>query len=78
MSDKPVVTKEHEDKARELLDPILDVFGGSDGGVSFTRLRHRFVPSLLADPNRSVVADELVAVIERFSRLCQMAQQGRI
>ena len=28
------------------LDPILDLFGGADGGVAFARLRHHIAPQI--------------------------------
>ena len=65
-------------EAKELLSPILDVFGGSDGGVAFSRLQHGFLPAALdAAPTNQSTA-ELVKMVRQFSRLCDLALKGKI
>lgn len=55
--------------AKELLQPILDVFGGADGGTAFCKMRHEVVPTALASPE--VYAKALLS-IRSFSALCSL------
>lgn len=52
------------------IEPILNVFGGADGGVAFARLRHTFLPEMYA--NESLEAERLVVMVKQFSRLCEL------
>ncbi len=62
----------HDDQSRELLQPILDLMSGLDGGVGFTNLRHGFLPEMLA---RSAAGEEMpaeiVLMVTQFSVLCK-------
>ncbi len=69
----------YHERAKVLLDPILDVIGGSDGGVAFTKLRHQFIPDILRMSNEthSQAATDMVTSIERFSKLCNIMLESR-
>jgi hypothetical protein len=75
----PVLDSDRE-RAQELLLPILDVFGGADGGVSFARLRHDFLPEVLSKRSKvcgprtpdQVNADRMIEVVTLFSKLCEV------
>jgi hypothetical protein len=55
---------------KALIDPILAVFGGADGGVGFTTLRFVVCQQLIDNPD-GYAEKQLTEVIARFSRLCQ-------
>jgi hypothetical protein len=60
------------EQSKELLQPILDLMGGADGGVGFAKLRHDFLPDMLAKSAAgSPLEAEMVLVITRFSVLCK-------
>lgn len=62
---------EHRKKASELLIPMLDVFGGADGGGAFVKLQHKFLPDILEmAENGEPTAQAAVLMVERFSKLC--------
>jgi hypothetical protein len=63
-----------EDQAKQLLDPILSLFAGEDGGVSFAKLRHDFLPDMLSKEGTSPEVDEFLLMVRRFSRLCTLLQ----
>lgn len=67
-------SNEHAE-AGELLQPILDVFSGVDGGVAFARLRHSFLPDMLAAQAEDPTAVEFVLMVRRFSKLCLIMQE---
>lgn len=60
-----------EDESKVLLDPMLDLFSGADGGVAFAKLRHSFLPDMLSKRGDENV-DEFLTMVERFSRLCTL------
>lgn len=60
-----------EDKVRDILHPILDVFGGADGGVAFARLQHDFLRNLYEKEDPSETEQRAKVMVEQFSRLCQ-------
>ncbi len=62
----------HAEQSRELLQPILDLMGGADGGVGFSKLRHDFLPEMLARTEAGEqLPAELVLMVTRFSVLCK-------
>jgi hypothetical protein len=61
----------HEE-AGDLLQPMLDLFGGAEGGVAFARLRHSFLPDMLAQRGTNQNVDEFLASVERMNRLCRL------
>ena len=65
---------ESESESKAILQPILDVFSGSDGGASFTKLRHTLLPSILEE--NSAASMEVVAKIKAFSNLCSYLLNG--
>jgi hypothetical protein len=60
----------HEE-AGGLLQPMLDLFGGADGGVGFAELRHSFMPDMLAQRGTNPNVDEFLTMMERMNRLCK-------
>lgn len=66
------------DEVKTDLDPILNLFGGADGGGAFAELRHSFLPDMyslneLNDPD----AKRLVLMVKQFSKLCQLMLDKR-
>lgn len=64
---------EHEDKiSKELIQPILDVMSGADGGIAFAKLRFSLLPHIVA---RADVNDqkgiEALKAFEIVSNLCK-------
>jgi hypothetical protein len=59
-------SKETDQKAQELLQPILDVFTGTDGGVAFSILRHSALPLAI-----KVNASSVVDAFETVSNICR-------
>lgn len=66
------------EEAQELLSPILDVFGGSDGGSAFAKLQHAFLPAALDAAKTNERTAELVQMVRQFSRLCDLALKEEI
>ena len=63
---------EHEARARELMQPIVDVMTGADGGVAFSRLYHGFLPDILEKADAGdPLATEFILMVTRFSTLCK-------
>lgn len=62
---------ETENKAKVLIDPMLDLFGGADGGVGFIKMR-QLVINTMERQNKSVVDAQLLEMFERFSLLCKL------
>lgn len=59
-------------QAKELLDPIMDLMSGADGGVGFAKLRHDFLPAMLEkSATGGALEAELVLVVTRMSVLCK-------
>ena len=62
----------YEVEAKKILDPILDVFGGADGGIALSKLRHSMLPSMLEKFEDDKAAAEFVRAVEKFSFLCDV------
>lgn len=58
------------------IQPILDIFGASDGGVSFVRFRHEIAPALYSSSEPEDV--QLQLVIRRFSKLCELILENKM
>jgi len=67
-----------EDQCKKDIDPILDVFGGGDGGVGFVILAKRFLPAIYSKESKSQIEKDLIAMVKQFSRLCQAALDGHL
>jgi hypothetical protein len=61
-----------QNEAKRLLDPILDVFGGTDGGAAFSKLRDEFLPDALSKAGDSNTTDQFLKMVSQFSRLCEL------
>jgi hypothetical protein len=68
---------EQEQEIHDLLDPILDLFGGADGGVAFARLKHALLPEMweLASTNQKAV--EFQTMVRQFSKTCDYVLKGK-
>jgi hypothetical protein len=58
----------------EILDPLLECFGGSDGGMSFINLRVFLKIMVERANNGEIDAEKVLSVAERFIRLVEVAQ----
>lgn len=65
-----MTTEEVRTQIKHDIDPILDLFGGSDGGVGFAKLYHDFLPRLYS--NDEEISQDTVVMIKQFSRLCKV------
>ena len=62
----------HIEQSKILLDPILDLAGGTDGGIAFAKLSFQFLPEMLSRAEQGEpMAEEFVLMITRFSTLCK-------
>ena len=59
---------------KEILDPLLECFGGSDGGVSFINLRFFLKQMVEKAEKGDLDAEKVLSVAERFIRLVEIAQ----
>ena len=64
----------HEE-ARELLRPMLDLFSGADGGVSYVKLHHHFLTDILSKRGENSNIDRMLEAISLVSRLCAEMQK---
>jgi hypothetical protein len=55
-------------KSGELLQPMLDLFGGTDGGVAFALLRHTYLSQCLDEPEKY---NEVIKSFEAVSLICK-------
>lgn len=59
--------------AKQIVDPILSVFGGEDGGIAFARLSKSFLPEMIERAeNGDAKAAELLRMATQFSKLCTL------
>lgn len=65
-------TPDFNAQSKALLDPMLDLFGGNDGGVAFSKLRFDFLPNMLEESqNGNAMAAEFILMVSRMSVLCK-------
>lgn len=69
------MTNPYHEEARELLRPMLDLFSGADGGVSYVKLHHRFLTDILARRGEDSNIDHMLEAISLVSRLCAEMQK---
>lgn len=61
-------------RAKEILDPIIDVFSCADGGVSFANLRHVFMPNFIKiaeDEPDNAAAQQTIDSFIVVSKFCK-------
>ena len=68
---------EREQEIHDLLDPILDLCGGADGGVAFARLKHSLLPEMWDLAETNAKAAEFQTMIRQFSRTCTHVLKGQ-
>lgn len=59
--------------SKEIIDPILDVMGGVDGGVAFAQLHHSLMPELIkaaAEGNEKAIS--IVKAFELVGQVCKL------
>jgi hypothetical protein len=54
------------------IDPILNVFGGADGGVAFAKLRHHFLPKIYEKEHKTKTEEDFIKMVKQFSNLCKL------
>lgn len=64
----PAWSEEDLYKVRSIIQNILDVFGGADGGVPFAIMFHHHLPELIKSD--SVAAQELVRSFTQVNKYC--------
>lgn len=69
------ITNDDKQRAKELLEPILTVFGGEDGGAAFSKLRHQLLPEIAAKARISTQFEDMLKMISQFSKLCEVIQK---
>lgn len=55
------------------LEPIFDVFGGADGGVSYARLCHGLLAGIYEKAEKTPTELALIKMVKQFSKLCKVA-----
>ena len=58
-----------DETIKKVLAPIIELFGGADGGAAFIKLRHTLLPEVWE--TSGPVADEFCLMVTRFSKLCE-------
>lgn len=66
-----------DEQAKSVLDPILDVMSGADGGVAFAKLRHSFIPQILESACADQNAEDILRAFKVVARACEI-MQGKI
>jgi hypothetical protein len=64
-----------QEEAQAVLRPMIDLFGGADGGVGFAKLCHDFLPEMIKLRPENPQADEFVKMMYRLSRLCELMME---
>lgn len=60
--------------AQELLQPILDLATGAEGGVGFVKLRHTYLPDWIRMAEEGdLAAQKAIEAVTIFSKICQTA-----
>jgi hypothetical protein len=60
---------ESELEVRKLLDPMLYVFSGEDGGASFVKMRG-ILKEFYEEKNDNEMFAQVITMVQQFSRLC--------
>jgi hypothetical protein len=63
------------DEVAALLEPILDCFSGTDGGVSYLKLRAMLEGLQIDAKGGSGSAIKLMGIVAQFSRLVKLNQK---
>lgn len=65
-------------EVQKAFQTILSVFGGEDGGLSFTRLSQMIVDMDNQSKNGDVHAKKILDIVKQFGRLCELNLQSTI
>jgi len=57
----------------EILDPILDCFGGTDGGGSFVKLKFFLEQIEQKSKKGDIAAKEILLIAKRFVKIIELA-----
>ena len=60
-----------EEKTRLLIQPMLDLFSGADGGVGFVKMR-TFIEMIMAKKDPSDLELQFVDNVTKMSNFCKM------
>ena len=64
---------DNKQQSKELIDPILDLMTGADGGVAFARLHHSTLPYFIAQAEKGdPQAIEMIKCFTKVSKLCRI------
>lgn len=62
----------YQELSQALLQPIMDLMTGADGGVGFSKLRHSFLPEMLQkSAEGGELEAEFILMMTRMSMLCK-------
>jgi hypothetical protein len=64
-----------DDQIKAILNPIMDVMAGADGGVAFAKLRHSFMRQVMESDGEN--AQDILKSFKVVARACQI-MQGQI
>ena len=65
------MTKHQIDKeVQEDIQPLMDLFGGADGGAGFAKFRHTFLPDVYGQNTQQ--AQEFKHMMKRMSKLAKI------
>lgn len=71
-----MTNEESFELAKTLLDPILDVMGGADGGVAFVKMR-KFIADMAKSPDIGK-STEFITMVTQFSKFSKLCLDGKI
>lgn len=60
-----------DDRVKEDLQPIVDLFTGADGGAGFAHIRHHLLVEVYSKENPSQVEQDFIKMVKQFSNLCK-------
>lgn len=64
-----------DDRVKEDLQPIIDLFTGADGGAAFAHLRHGLLLEVYSKESPSQVEEDFIKMVKQFSNLCKVVSQ---
>lgn len=67
-----------DEHVRLTLQPIIDLFTCSDGGVAFTVLRHDVLPRAMEDPQYEMQVEAFETVSEVCKNILRVTKNGSL
>jgi len=62
-------------KTNELIIPILECFGGTDGGIHFIKFRTLIDDMANCADNNDIKAQQIIDVVTKFNKLLDIAKE---